>query len=321
MQDQHHEHHLHQSLSDFTFFELWNPSMFILVVIIGFIYMVGITRLRHIFVGEQALNESVVSIGKRISFFTGLAVLFIALGSPLDVLGHSYSFTAHMTQMALLFMVVPPFIILGTPLWFYEYFRSKERVMKILKPIANPLVALFTFNLLFSVYHLPIVFDTVMANHLLHEVYHLVLFCSAFFMWWPIISPIPDNSQLSAVKKMGYIITGSVLITPVCALVIFADTVLYRTYLEAPQLFTRLGSLDDQQLGGVLMKVIQEISYGIALGITFFSWVKRDRKQHSIDPISEEDMLLEEETKRLITNSVTGEQKNEQQGRLAFKDR
>jgi putative membrane protein len=48
--------------------------------------------------------------------------------------------------------------------------------------------------------------------------------------------------------------------------------------------------LHDQQLGGVLMKVIQEIVYGVVLFHVFFEWYKKEQgeseaeKLHRLDP-------------------------------------
>jgi putative membrane protein len=46
--------------------------------------------------------------------------------------------------------------------------------------------------------------------------------------------------------------------------------------------------INDQQLGGVIMKIVQEIVYGIALAYTFFRWYRTERKQEE-----EEDLLHE----------------------------
>jgi putative membrane protein len=43
--------------------------------------------------------------------------------------------------------------------------------------------------------------------------------------------------------------------------------------------FAHLSPLDDQQLGGVIMKIIQEIVYGATLAYIFFRWYRRERKE------------------------------------------
>ena len=114
-------------------------------------------------------------------------------------------------------------------------------------------------------------------------------------MWWPIITDIKKYDILSGPLKIGYIFANGVLITPACALIIFASEPLYTTYsdpsawlnmlalcvptstlsslnISGPELFSSMSLLHDQQLGGVLMKVIQEIVYGFILAKIFYRW-------------------------------------------------
>ena len=78
-------------------------------------------------------------------------------------------------------------------------------------------------------------------------------------------------------KRLGYIFAGGALLTPACALIIFSDTPMFALYKEGSTLAPILPPLQDQQLGGVLMKIIQEIAYGIALGYNFYLWVAQER--------------------------------------------
>ncbi len=48
-----------------------------------------------------------------------------------------------------------------------------------------------------------------------------------------------------------------------------------------------MSTMNDQQLGGVLMKIIQEIVFGVVLFNLFFTWYKKDQEQQekvSYDP-------------------------------------
>src|SRR5690242_19636798 len=49
------------------------------------------------------------------AFVGGVVVLLLALISPIDVLGDSYLFSAHMLQHLLLMLVVPPLLLYGIP--------------------------------------------------------------------------------------------------------------------------------------------------------------------------------------------------------------
>src|SRR5712691_315919 len=51
------------------------------------------------------------------SFLAGVAILILALASPLDMLSDHYLLTAHMLQHMLLTLLLPPLLLLGTPGW------------------------------------------------------------------------------------------------------------------------------------------------------------------------------------------------------------
>ena len=48
-----------------------------------------------------------------------MVILYILKGSPVDLLGHIL-FSVHMVQMAILLLVVAPFLIMGIPNWMWK---------------------------------------------------------------------------------------------------------------------------------------------------------------------------------------------------------
>lgn len=136
-------------------------------------------------------------------------------------------------------------------------------------------------------------------------------------MWWLLICPLPEYKSLNGIKKVAFIFVNSILITPACALIIFSDTSLYATYhdprvwsqamslcvgsstfaqlnLSGPELFSSMTLVDDQRLGGVVMKIIQEVIFAVVLGQVFFEWYRNDQeeseremKKHLLNPTIE----------------------------------
>ncbi|MCA1029932.1 cytochrome c oxidase assembly factor CtaG [Bacillus timonensis] len=286
------------SLDIFGFRAMWSPLFFLIVLSIGILYFLIIGPYRSRFE-----NSEPVSFKQKFFFGSGLILLYICKGSPLDLLGH-LMFSAHMTQMALLYLAVPPLLILGTPTWLLQRIVDIKVVKPLLKFFSYPLVALILFNGLFSIYHIPLVFDEVKTSVTLHAVTTGVLFFTAFMMWFPLVNPLPEWQTLSGIKKVGYIFADGVLLTPACALIIFSTTPMYSTYtdpqawanalelcvpattlstidLVGPQMFNSLPLVEDQQLGGVIMKIIQEIVYGSILGYIFFAWARREREREN----------------------------------------
>ncbi|MEW9669324.1 cytochrome c oxidase assembly protein [Ammoniphilus sp. 3BR4] len=275
--------HQHHGMDPVGLFAMWNPWQLLLALAIGFLYFYLIGP------GRQRFEHVTPVKGRHITLFiSGLVLYFIAAGSPLNYYGHHYLFSAHMLQQALMYYMVPPLLILGLPRYLLEAFYSVKPVRKLLE--THMLLTIFAFNFLFSIYHLPLIFDAVMKSELLMTISHLILFLSAFQMWWPIINPLPEIKQMSELRKMAYIICGAVLITPACALIIFADSIVYEVYRGVPQLFEWLPPLDDQQLGGILMKLVQEIAFGSVLAYIFFRWFRQENPKDAIDmfnPIAE----------------------------------
>jgi len=275
-----HLHTNHLTNQDPGFFTLWNPEYMLLTILLAYLYLRAVGTGR-----ERFANSSPVSSLQKISFLTGLALFYTAVGSPINYYGHHVLFSAHMFQQSILFMTVPPLLLLGTPAWLLRPLLNKAAIAKAVSIASHPILAVTTFNVLFSFYHLPFIFDAIMEYQALHFVYHVILFVTAVQMWWLITCPVPEWNRLTHLKKMGYIFANGVLLTPACALIIFADNSLYTTFANAPQVIYWLPSLDDQQLGGVLMKLIQEFAYGTGLWYVFTQWYRKENPADKIDQI------------------------------------
>ncbi|OCT11226.1 cytochrome C oxidase assembly protein [Paenibacillus pectinilyticus] len=269
------------------FFDLWNPVLLLIVVVIGYCYN------RFVVKGNGSSTKSEpLSITQQLSFYAGLFLFYVGQGSPISYIGHHYLFSMHMLSQTILYLIVPILIWLGTPGWLVRVCMKNLVFRSLFSFFTRPLIALFMFNMLFSIYHMPFIMDYLMVNDVWLLVYHSVLLITAFFMWFPVFSPMPELNGLNDLKKMAYIFGNGVLLTPACALIIFADSIIYDMYGSVTVPFAHLSPLDDQQLGGVIMKVLQEIIYASTLAYIFFRWYRRERKdEDELDPIPSQESL------------------------------
>ncbi|CAG9608666.1 cytochrome c oxidase assembly factor CtaG [Pseudoneobacillus rhizosphaerae] len=284
------------SLEIFGFRALWSPFFFLFLLLVLCLFFVLTVFKREQFTASEPLKRS------EAFFFTfTIILLYLTKGSPLDLMGH-LMFYAHMIQMAVLFLVIPPLLIIGIPSWIWR----KVLHLPIIKPLfslfSKPLIALIVFNGMFSFYHIPLIFDAIKMDMWLHASYTILLFFTAILMWWPLVNKLPEYESLTGLKKIGYVFADGILLTPACALIIFADTPMYATFsdptawmealklcvpgstlanlnLSGPEVFNSMSLIHDQQLGGVLMKIIQEIVYGVVLGHIFFSWYRKEQAE------------------------------------------
>lgn len=288
------------NLDMFGFQALWSPYLLATTILITILYFYITGKGRHRFKDSEEISNK-----QRAFFLSSMILFYLVKGSPVDLLSH-LMLSAHMTQMAILYLVIPPILLMGMPAWVLRKLINLSVVKPVFRFISKPLIALLVFNVLFSLYHIPVVFDTIKVDMVYHTTYTTVMFFGAFIMWWPLVNPLPEEQRLSGIKKIGYIMADGMLLTPACALIIFADQPLYATYSEmtawlaalelcvpagtlagldlgGPEFFNALPLVEDQQLGGVIMKIIQEIMYGSILAYVFFGWARREREKDEVD--------------------------------------
>jgi putative membrane protein len=270
----------------FSFYDLWHPEWLGVTIIFGSMYLLAVGPFRHRFREAQP-----VPFRQKFLFLCGLLILYVTLGSPLYLLG-SFLFSVHMFQMALFYFVMPPLILLGTPDWFVRPLLRRQWIKKMVSILTQPLIAILLFNGMLSFYHIPWIFDSIASNNVYDTIFHTILLCTAFFMWWNITCPISEYERLSSLLKIAYIVGNGVLLYPVCALIIFADELVYKTYIGAPQLFSFLTPLNDQQLAGVVMKIVQETVLGTDLAHTFFQWVRKEKRKDALDAVESDTRLI-----------------------------
>lgn len=275
----------------FDFQLVWTPQLLLLCLLLATCYLLAVGRYR-----DRFADSTPVDWRQRSSFLLGLFVLYLGLGSPLNFLGH-FALSFHMFQQAILYLILPPLILRGMPAWMLAAIIKRLHVKKLLLFFNQPVVAVLLFNALFSFYHLPLVLDTVMNDSLWNNLSHYILILAAFNMWMPVLSPLAEAKPLSELRRLAYMFANGVLITPACALIIFASAPLYETYLNGPQilctpfisataggvkLISSLTSLEDQQLGGIAMKLIQELVYFSVLASILYRWFKRENADDSL---------------------------------------
>src|SRR5256885_3662674 len=135
----------------------WEPSIVIGTALIAGLYLYAIGPLRKKYhPGER------VSRGMLCSFLLGMAIMFLALVSPLDELGDSYLFSAHMVQHLCLTIIGPPLLLLGTPEWIVKPALSNKVIFKVAKVLTFPVVAFVLYNVDFWLWHAPLFYDATL---------------------------------------------------------------------------------------------------------------------------------------------------------------
>lgn len=194
-------------------------------------------------------------------FVAGVAAMFLALVSPLDVLSDTYLFSAHMLQHLILVLIVPPLLLLGLSERFARAVLRIPALARLERILGNAIVAWTIGMAMLWVWHLPALYNATLADEDIHIFEHLCFLVSATIYWWPILAPI-EEVRLPAMPAVIYLITGAVANSVLAILLTFTKPGLYPAYLNPEDSLKILPLIRDawgltpaldQQLGGLMM--------------------------------------------------------------------
>lgn len=216
---------------------------------------------------------------KVLLFLSGLVITYLTVGSPLDQLGESFLFSLHMIQHNLLIYVMPVFFFFGVPSWLLDSLITPLFIRRIARILVKPVVAGALFTGCFTVWHVPVLYEAALKSKAIHILEHWTMFGTALLMWWPIISPSKLIPASSYGVRMIYIFLLMVGQLPVFGVLTFSSNVLYPTYEFAPRLeFFNLTPLEDQTMGGVIMKVANMIVSMAVFCLSFYLWARHSER-------------------------------------------
>ena len=215
------------------------------------------------------------------SFLSGLAVLWLAVASPMDEFADAL-LSAHMVEHLLIMSAVPPLLLYGLPV--VPLLRGLPRpilraiVGPIVRPralrsfghwLVRPRVAWLAMNIAYLAWHVPAAYNFALEHENWHAVEHLCFLWTSILFWYCILWPWPAQSQRRNWGIILYLIGADAVNTMLSAFLAFCDRPVYSYYITNPNPFG-IPALQDQVLGAVIMWVLGSVFYLIpAISITF----------------------------------------------------
>jgi cytochrome c oxidase assembly factor CtaG/polyferredoxin len=214
------------------------------------------------------------------SFFAGLAAIWLAIASPLDVLGN-WLLLAHMVQHLVLMSVAPPLLLLGAPTvpllrglpggWVRDglgpLFTSRT-VHAIGRFLTHPATGWIAMNVAYIGWHVPPAYELALRSPAWHEIEHACFLFTSLLFWWTVLQPWPSRARWSRWAVVPYLVTADLVNTALSAFLAFSGRVLYPTYEAAPRIFG-LTAMQDQAAAGAFMWVVGSAIYLVpAIGVT-----------------------------------------------------
>ncbi|MEJ7839228.1 MAG: cytochrome c oxidase assembly protein [Thermomicrobiales bacterium] len=246
-------------------------------------YLFVVTGLYLAWVGplnrrRPGVEQRPISRREILLFLLGTVSALIALGPPLDDWSHYFFVSAHMNQHLILMLVTVPCWLAGIPAWVYRPIIDRSWSFQLAKIITRPVVAFLGSTLIIIVWHVPVLYNGALDNELLHTLQHQFFILSGFWLWWPIMSKVPELPALSAPVKCLYLFLQTIPGGIVGAFITYSETILYTHYEDATQRPFGLGLKVDQEIAGLSMWVGTNVLYLVLISIIFIAWASAEER-------------------------------------------
>jgi putative membrane protein len=221
--------------------------------------------------------------GWRIALFAlGIALLLLAVVSPIAEVGETELFSVHMAQHLLLGDLAPLCLLAGLTGPLLRPILALPGVMS-LRVLANPLVAfpIWTANLVF--WHLPVFYEAALGSSLVHALEHVAFFSAGIVLWLPVLETLPAPEWFGTGLKLAYIVGVRLVATIVGNVFIWGGSPFYDTYRTGED-YLGLSPSADQSLAGSLMMLEGSIVTIVAIAWLFLRMAQEgDVRQELIE--------------------------------------
>jgi len=220
----------------------FEPLQIVPTVIVAYLYL----RRAH----TLARRGQPVPGWRQVSFWTGIALVVLALNSPVDALGEEHFFFVHMLQHVLLGDLAPLCFVAGMTGPMLRPVLALP-VVDRLRVLAHPLIALPIWAVDLFVWHIPFLYDGALHHDSVHAVEHLLFFTCGCLMWEPVVETLPAPAWFGTGMKLAYIAVVRLLETVLGNVFIWSGSAFYGVYRHVPE--WGITPVHDLNLGGIVM--------------------------------------------------------------------
>lgn len=228
---------------------------------------------------------------RRGCWLAGIAVTALALTSPIATYAHAL-FWVHMVQHLLLTLVAAPLLVLGAPVSLAVRALPaprRRRVTKIVHSrfvgaITTPLVAWCLFALVMWLTHFSPLYDRALEDGAVHLAEHAAFLGAGVLFWWPLAGLDPGAAgRMSHPMRLLYLLLALPQQSLVGLAIYSAGEVLYPHYATVARAWGP-SPLEDQRIAGVVMWVVGDMLFLVALVVAVIAWMRfDDREAERID--------------------------------------
>lgn len=233
-----------------------------------------------------------VSMGRTVTYLSGMFCFVVALQSPIEPLSDHFLFI-HQIEHMLLRSVGPLLIILSMPLALLLQGLPGGLRHAVIAPLVRnrALQALFNFfshpfiaSVLFVatqvIWQIPPLHDFAVSDTGWHDFMHFSMIWTGFFFWWLICDPRQGSAQISYGMRLIILWIITIPNTLLGAIITLDKDVLYKVY-DVLQGQWDIDKLLDQQLGGIVIWGPDGMMGFVGTGVVFLLWLRREKTHGS----------------------------------------
>lgn len=262
----------------------WNPGVLLFLVAFCLLYVLGL-RLGL----KRNTQDASLKTYHIACFFAAIIIMALVLLTPLDIIGRTQLFSAHMAQAIVLTTLCAPLVLLGSPARLLRPLVTQP----IMRWLTHPVVASLIFNLVFLLWHAPKFFNAARANPVLYHIQLISIFLAALLNWWPLLGSVREVRRLSYPLQMLYAFCDGQPVDIFAFILLFTGVAIYSGYAIPPQL--NLSAFSDQAVAGAML-LIPGIVDLLVMSPLFILWLRQiEQRTLQADQKRLEAALLEEE--------------------------
>jgi putative membrane protein len=224
-----------------------------------------------------------ICVADVVCFALGMLVLAAALLSPIDRLAER-SFAMHMAEHEMLMVLAAPLLVLARPLeacaWALPGVATRAIVriarttggLRVWRSSTSAVGATCVHALALWIWHVPPLFAAALASEPLHVLQHVCFFASALAFWWAMFGAA---ARVPGAVSIACLFVTMLHTSALGALLTLAPSPWY-VHSARTGVFG-LDTIEDQQLGGLIMWVPGGIAYLVASLLIVGSWLSPPR--------------------------------------------
>jgi putative membrane protein len=250
--------------------EGWDPLVLLMGIMVVAVYAVAARSARR-----------PVPRARQAAFAFGVAVVVLAIGSPIDTYAGAL-LSVHMVQHLLLTLLAAPLILLGRPLSLARSSDAGRRAIpRLLRSspahvLIHPVVTWSVYAAVLWGTHFTPVYQAALESGVAHAVEHAAYLGAALLFWFPVIGSEPSPHRLPYPARLLYLFLAGPLGAFLGLAVNQAAAPLYRHYATLERAWGPT-PLADQQAAGAVMWMAGGLGMLVAVLLVAAAWARSDR--------------------------------------------